>query len=194
MGLPKKYGEPYKGCIVFRAGEGTTVDALLFVPELGSRIEPFGPALRDREPGIVKEVLPVPNALRPTVGWNGGVSFTALITPIWREVADVSDFGTRRGVYRIVGNLATAVSLTSVESQLKIEKFGGRRVGYWFFATDKSLVQQTPPPDEYLYLVQGALMVGDLFCKFTMLTNDNPSRETELMFKLLLDAAHRTGT
>ena len=142
------------------------------------------------------EILPGREDGPPTVRLQppGGVSFTALITPIWREVADVSDFGTRRGVYRIVGNLATAVSLTSVESQLKIEKFGGRRVGYWFFATDKSLVQQTPPPDEYLYLVQGALMVGDLFCKFTMLTNDKPSRETELMFKLLLDAAHRTGT
>lgn len=156
------------------------------------------------EPGVLAlplpaqwehEILPSREEGPPTVRLQppGGVSFAALITPIWREIADVSDFGTRRGVYRIVGNLATAVSLTSVESQLKIEEFGGRRVGYWFFATDKSLAGSTPPPGEYLYLVQGALMVGDLFCKFTMLTNDKPSREAELMFKQLLDAAHRTG-
>lgn len=156
------------------------------------------------EPGILvlplpvqweHEMLPASEGGPPTVRLRapGDVSFVAFVTPVWSDIAKVSDFGTPHGLFRVVGNLATAVAPTSVEGNLIVQAIDGVRIGYWFSATDKSLVGRTPPPAEYLYMVQGALMVGELMCKFTMLTNDKPSSETEIMFELLRNAAHRIG-
>lgn len=156
------------------------------------------------EPGILvlpipaqwnHEVLPGDDGMPPVVRLRapGEESFIALVIPVWAQVAEISDFGTPHGVHRIVSNIAIAIAPTSAEGRLKIREIGGGRVGYWFSATDKSLVGRTPPPAEYLYMIQGALLVGELICKFTMLTNDKPSSETEIMFELLRNAAHRTA-
>ena len=141
------------------------------------------------------EVLPGDDGMPPIIRLRapGDGSFVAMVTPIWADVAGISDFGTPRGLLLLVNEFAAAMAPTSVEATLIIQAIDGVRIGYWFSATDKSLVGRTPPPAEYLYMVQGALMVGELMCKFTMLTNDKPSSETENMFELLRNAAHRIG-
>lgn len=53
------------------------------------------------------------------------------------------------------------------------------------------LLAPSAAPGEYLYLMQGAVMVGKLLCTFTILTNDRASPEAEEALEMLRNAAHR---
>lgn len=118
-------------------------------------------------------------------------TFAALVTPVWPEIGAAPDFGTPGSVRRIVESSAAAVAPEAVEHGIEIRPFGGGRTGFHFFTTDRSLVGRTPPPGEYRYMTQGALMVGRLLCTFTLLTNENPSGETRQAIEMLRGAAHR---
>lgn len=94
---------------------------------------------------------------------------------------------------RIVERSAAEIAPGAVEGKLEIAPIGGGKIGFMFFATDKSLVGRTLQPGEYLYLMQGAVMVGELLCAFTVLTNDNSSAVVARALEVMLNAAHRTG-
>lgn len=156
------------------------------------------------EPGILvldvaaywsQEVRSPGNDTPPTIllQKDDGERFAMLITPAWAGPAAAPDFGTPGSVRRIVESSAAEIAPGAAEEQLTIEPVGGGRIGFMFFATDKSLVGRTPPPDEYLYLMQGAVMVGKLLCTFTILTNDRPSPDAEQALEMLRSAAHRLG-
>jgi hypothetical protein len=140
----------------------------------------IGPADGDVPPTII---LQAPNA-----------DTVVLVTPFWAHEGAEPDYGTAGSVHRVVERSAAEIAPGAVEDRLTIEPIGGGRIGFMFFATDKSLVGRTPAPDEYRYLIQGAVMVGDLLCTFTVLTNDKPSADAELALEMLRNAAHRTGT
>lgn len=123
-----------------------------------------------------------------------GDEFTVLVTPIEAELGADPDFGSPASVYRIVAAAAQDVVADAVETELEIRPFGGGRVGYFFWATDRDLVGESRiPPGEYLHLTQGAVMVGDLLCTFTILTNERPSGIIDAAMMMLGTAAHRTG-
>ncbi len=123
-----------------------------------------------------------------------GDEFAVLLTPIQPERGADPDFGTPANVYRIVAAAAEDVVADAVETELEIRPFDGGRVGYFFWATDRDLVGMARiPPGEYLHLTQGAVMVGDLLCTFTILTNDRPSGIIDAAMMMLRTAAHRTG-
>lgn len=156
------------------------------------------------EPGILaldaapywsQEIRSPGDGLPPTIllRKDGGERFAMLMTPLWAGVTASPDFGTRESVRRIVESSAAEVAPGAAEEQLTIEPVGGGKIGFMFFATDKSLVGRTPPPDEYLYLMQGAVMIGKLLCTFTVLTNDRPSPDAEQALEMLRNATHRVG-
>lgn len=123
-----------------------------------------------------------------------GDEFTVLLTPIWPELAADPDFGSPASVYGVVEAAAQDVVDHAAEPELKIREFDGGGVGYYFWATDRDLKDKSRiPPGEYLHLTQGAVMVGELLCTFTILTNDRPSGIIDAAMMMLRTAAHRTG-
>ncbi|MGQ0428400.1 MAG: hypothetical protein ACT4UQ_00465, partial [Gammaproteobacteria bacterium] len=59
-------------------------------------------------------------------------------------------------------------------------------VGYYFVATE-----QSPPPDEFPHLVQGALLVGGLILRFEVLTRDGQDAAIAQCLSMLQGAVHR---
>jgi len=136
-------------------------------------------------------------ALPPTLrfGPEVGDEFVVLVTPIWPEAGAEPGFGSPESVYRIVAAAALEVAPEAAEPQLEIHAFDDGRVGYFFWATDRKLQDMGRiPPGEYLYLTQGGIMVGDLFCTFTILTNERPSGVIDSALMMLRGAAHRIGS
>jgi len=146
-------------------------------------------------PGWAGEVASPDGAMPPTVAISqeGSERFVLLVTPIWAGPEAPPDFGTPGSLRRIVESSAAEIAPGAVEDKLTIEPVGGGKSGFMFSATDSSLVGRTPPPGEYLYLTQGALMVGKLLCTFTILTNERPSPDSEQALEMLRNAAHRIG-
>lgn len=71
----------------------------------------------------------------------------------------------------------------AVEKQLIIEELRGREVaGYFYTLTDLRFTDRTPPSDQYRYMTQGSLRLGDWSLTFTILFNakDAPGRQTAL--------------
>ena len=124
-----------------------------------------------------------------------GDEFTVLLTPVWPELGADPDFGSPASVYAIVEAAARDAAADAAERNPEIREFDGGRVGYYFWATDRELAGKSRiPPGEYLHLTQGAVMVGELLCTFTILTNDRPSGIIDAAMMMLRTAAHRTDT
>lgn len=180
---------PVLALFLFLLAPATAVgdEALVNLGEPGALVLPLpqdwsheiGPADADTPPTVI---LQAPHA-----------DIVVLVTPFWAHEGAELDYGTAGSVHRVVERSAVEIAPGAAEARLAIEPIGGGRTGYWFFATDKSLVGRAPVPNEYLYLIQGAVMVGDLLCTFTVLTNDTPSADAELALEMLRNAAHRTG-
>ena len=154
-----------------------------------------GTLVLDLAPHWSQEVGSSDNGTPPTVRiYRGdGSHFAMLITPVWAGQDAAPDFGTADSVRRIVESSAAEISPGAAEEHLEIEPVGKGKTGFMFVATDKSLVGRTPQPDEYVYLMQGAVMVGKLLCTFTILTNDRPSPDAEQGLEMLRNATHRVG-
>lgn len=124
-----------------------------------------------------------------------GDEFVLRITPIWPELSADPDFGSRNSVYRAIEATAKEIAAEAVELELEIREFGSDRTGFYFWATDNRLTgMERIPPGEYLYLTQGAVMVGDMLCNFTILTNERPSGVIDAALMMLRDAAHRIAS
>jgi hypothetical protein len=137
-------------------------------------------------------VIPVPadwkgqvnqpaNRMPPTVTFTpaSGKPFHVLMTTIWPAAKDgqpQSRDQLRATVQRGVDGAKTQ----AVKKELRVVEFQGRTgPGFYFSATDRA-----PKPDEYKFLTQGVLRVGELSVTFTILTNDGQ----EAIVKQALDA------
>ncbi len=125
-------------------------------------------------------VIPVPadwkgqmsqpaNRTPPTITFTAasGRPFHVLMTTIWPATRDgqpQSRDQLRATVQRAVDGAKTQ----AVEKELRVVEFQGRSgPGFYFSATDRA-----PKPDEYKFLTQGVVRVGELSVTFTILTND----------------------
>ena len=141
-----------------------------------------------------KREMPDDPLVTLTFGPEVGDEFTVLLTPISPELGADPDFGSPTSVYRIVAAAAQDIAADAAETKLAVREFDGQRVGYYFWATDRDLVGKSRiPPGEYLHLTQGAIMIGDLLCTFTVLTNERPSGIIDAAMMMLRTAVHRTG-
>jgi hypothetical protein len=133
--------------------------------------------------------------LPPTLrfGPEVGDEFVVLLTPMWPQPGAEPDFDSPASIYRVVAAAAQDVAADAAETELEVREFDGGRVGYYFWATDRELMGKSRiPPGEYLHLTQGAVMIGELLCTFTVLTNDRPSGIIDAAMMMLRTAAHRT--
>lgn len=132
----------------------------------------------DAPPGGV----PLTIQLRPAEG----PPFEVFVTPEWPEpTAPVArDADALRAAVR---DAATRIQPQAVEASLEIRRLqGANGVGFYFAATDRN-----PFPDEFRYMNQGALLVGDLTLWFTVLTNDGQEGIVASALAMLQGAVHR---
>jgi hypothetical protein len=73
------------------------------------------------------------------------------------------------------------------EGDLEIRRLqGASGIGFYFVATDR-----VPQPEEFRYMNQGILEVGDLTVTFTILTNEGQDAVVEEALAMLKGAVHR---
>ena len=115
-----------------------------------------------------------------------GASFEIYITPDWPDAPDeaVPDAETLRETVR---GAAERIRSQVVEENLEIRRLqGASGVGFYFVATERA-----PQPEEFKYMNQGELQVGELTLTFTILTNDGQEAIVEEAFAMLSRAVHR---
>ena len=131
------------------------------------------------------ELSQPPKRTPPTISLTpkAGDPFQILITPIWGAKKEgLKD----EAIKELVQKSAERVKPQAVEKTLQlVELRGTSSRGYYFFVTDKA-----PKPDEYKYMTQGVLAVGDLIVTFTVLTNGNHEKVAKEALTMLREARH----
>ena len=123
--------------------------------------------------GWKDEVREGDRGMPPTIVFTPreGPTFQVLVTPIWRPRPDVP-VPTSEQIRDSVQRVAEQMKTQAVEKELPVVEFeGATGPGYYFSATDKA-----PAPNEFKYLTQGMLLVGELAVTFSILTNDGQEK------------------
>jgi len=120
-----------------------------------------------------------------------GAPFEIYVTPDWPESPDeaVPDAETLRETVRGAAERIRDLppGEKPAEETPEIRRLqGASGVGFYFIATDRA-----PQPEEFRYMNQGALEVGDLTVTFTILTNEGQDAVVEEAFAILKAAVHR---
>jgi hypothetical protein len=111
-----------------------------------------------------------------------GGTFIALLTPFWNS-GEPEGEQDRADAARLFAELARRNALAGAQEQdIPLETLEGEGVhGFWFGATDRSLADREPGPEEWRHVMQGAAAVGPLVLAFTLLDNaEGPQRGTLL--------------
>ena len=115
-----------------------------------------------------------------------GPPFQVLVTPISRPRPDVP-VPTGDQIRDSVQRVADQMKRQAAEKELPlVELKGTSGPGYYFSATDKA-----PLPDEFKYLTQGMLIVGELAVTFSVLTNDGQEKVRDEALAMLKSATQR---
>lgn len=115
-----------------------------------------------------------------------GAAFEIYVTPGWPVEPDISapDVETLRETVRAS---AERVRELAGEPPLEIRRLqGSSGVGFYFVAPEGA-----PQTEEFRYMNQGALLVGELTVQFTILTNEGQDAVVEEAFAMLKSAVHR---
>jgi hypothetical protein len=115
-----------------------------------------------------------------------GAAFEIYVTPVWPDPPDglVPDAETLRESVR---DAAERIRGQVVEEKLEIRRLqGASGVGFYFVATDRA-----PLPEEFRFMNQGAMQVGELTVMFTILTNEGQDAIVEEAIAMLKAALHR---
>ena len=120
-----------------------------------------------------------------TLAPKTGAAFQVLITAIWPMAGSIAtdEKSLRKGVEAA----AAEIRSQAVESELAVRELNGvSGHGYYFRATDRA-----PKPDEFKYLAQGMVQVGEITLAFTVLTNDGQSGVVDSALQALSAARHQ---
>lgn len=115
-----------------------------------------------------------------------GPQFQVFVTPEWVDPTqpEIRETPALRDAIR---DAAERVKPQAVENFLEVRQLNGANgIGYYFAATDRD-----PRADEFKYMSQGALEVGDLTLWFTILTNDGQDTVAVEALSILQTALHR---
>jgi len=116
-----------------------------------------------------------------------GAPFEVFVTPESPEppAGDVLDTEELREAVR---DAAERIRPQAVEETIEIRRLqGAGGIGFYFLATDRA-----PQPEQFRYMNQGALQVGDLTLWFTILTNEGQEAVVAEALAMLQAAAHRS--
>jgi hypothetical protein len=118
-----------------------------------------------------------------------GGGFVALITPFFNAGEDGAP--PQGDSARLFAELARRNALAgSAEREIPLEPLEGQGVhGFWFEATDRTLVGRDPGPEEWRHVIQGAAEVGPIVLAFTLLDNAaGPHRQ--MLLDVVREARH----
>lgn len=138
--------------------------------------------------GWADKVDQPPGGGPPTIelGPAEGPPFQVLVTPEWPD-ASASEIRELPMLRDAIRDAAERLKPQSVESFLEVRQLNGvNGIGYYFAATDRD-----PKADEFKYMSQGVLQVGDLTVWFTVLTNDGQDTVAVEALSILQTAVHR---
>jgi len=108
------------------------------------------------------------------------------VTPEWPDplAKEVRELPSLRDAVR---DIAERIQPQSVEAYLEVRQLDGANgTGFYFAATDNS-----PGPEEFRFMNQGALQVGELTLWFTILTNAGQDTVAVEALAMLQTAIHR---
>ena len=138
-------------------------------------------------PTAWKESIQQPiNRLPPTITFVSapGKLFQVMLTPLWPPAGQAPM--TLEQLRALAEKTASDVKSQATEPELRILEFQGKSgPGFYFSAIDKA-----PRPDEFKFLTQGILRVGELAVTFTILTNDGQEAVVQQALEMLRGAAH----
>lgn len=108
------------------------------------------------------------------------------VTPEWPDplAKEIRELPSLRDAIR---DMAERTQPQAVEPYLEVRQLDGANgTGFYFAATDRD-----PGPDEFRFMNQGALQVGDLTLWFTILTNEGEDTVAVEALAMLQAAVHR---
>lgn len=108
------------------------------------------------------------------------------VTPEWPDplAKDVRELPSLRDAVR---DMAERIQPQAVEPYLEVRQVDGANgTGFYYSATDGN-----PGPDEFRFMNQGALQVGELTLWFTILTNEGQDTVAVEALAMLQSAVHR---
>lgn len=108
------------------------------------------------------------------------------VTPEWPDplAKEVRELPSLRDAVR---DMAERTQPQTVEPYLEVRQLDGANgTGFYFAATDSN-----PRPDEFRFMNQGALQVGELTVWFTILTNEGQDTVAVEALSMLQAAVHR---
>lgn len=108
------------------------------------------------------------------------------VTPEWPDplTKELRELPALRDAIR---EMAERARSQAVEPYLEVRQLDGANgTGFYFAATDRN-----PGPDEFRYMHQGALLVGDLTLWFSFLTNEGQDTIAVEALAMLQAAVHR---
>ena len=112
-------------------------------------------------------------------------SFDLSVTVYWHDGLDRS-LASADSLRRLVEKVGHETLALSVQKQLKVEAIKGlRQPGFLFNLSDSETRE-----DEFHFVTQGAMAVGDLVLAFTLLTERRPSAEWTACLEMLKSARH----
>lgn len=115
-----------------------------------------------------------------------GQSFVIVLTPVYANERRKAKRLTLASVKKTVRQQATEAAKQAVEKEIPLHELRGNgTAGYYFFATDSA-----PKPDEWKYMHQGMIVIGDLAFTFTVLTNDDAVGVAEHALMMIRNAVH----
>jgi hypothetical protein len=129
-----------------------------------------------------EEIDRPPGDLPPTIEFSPAVGndFSVQITPLFSPAGD-PDYNRPEKIRPLLEGIGRKQLESSVEKKITLKKIkGAAAAGYSFTLTDRA-----PKQDEWTYLTQGAVGVGDLLVSFTILTNSLDSAELRQALHLI---------
>jgi hypothetical protein len=120
------------------------------------------------------------------LGPVAGDPFEVFLTPVSpdRTAPTVPDVTSLQSAVR---DAASRVQPQAIEESLEIRRLQGTDgVGFYFSATERE-----PHPEDFRYMTQGALLVGELTLWFTILSNDGQEQVVAETLAMLQAALHR---
>lgn len=127
------------------------------------------------------------DGLPPTIAFHppSGNAYRIMLTPIWpsRSAGVPSRMNEMR---RTVQSAADSAKSQAVETEIAVRDFKGNSgEGFYFSATDRA-----PRAEEFKYMTQGMLRIGELSTSFTVLTNDPAGSIASDALRMLEGARH----
>ncbi len=139
-------------------------------------------------PGWNDTVDQPPDGGPPTIQLHPteGAPFEIYVTPAWPEGPEETAPEVE-ALREQVRDAAERVRDQVDEQPLEIRRLqAASGVGFYFVATGRA-----PQPEDYRYMNQGALQVGELTVMFTILTNQDQEAVVEEALAMLTGAMHR---